>query len=465
MKARFGYVDRSTRLQLLGAAVVAIAVRACFVWQFPFYESGDTPLYDELARNWLAHGVYGMQVDGQLTPVDIRMPGYPAFLAAVYALFGTSPTAVMAVQAAIDLLTCALIGALAATAAGARDRRRVVFAALWLAATCPFIANYAAVVLTEVAATFLTAFALLSLASEAESPTAGGKLFAAGLAAGFGALFRPETPIVLLAAGVPLGLRHARQLQWGELLRAGAIMALGLFLPLSPWAARNWVTLHEARLLVPRFSELPQEYAPRGFYAWTATWLWRFRDVEPVPWKVDGEPIQVDEISTAAFDSADQRARVVELVGRYNVTKTMTPAVDDGFAEIARQRTSRHPLRTYMLVPVGRALSLWLAPRVEMLPASGVLWPIGGTPDDGAEGYATTVSFALLGVLYLCAGAAGGWLARAQPAAQLLVAFLVVRTVFLTTALTPEPRYVLECYPALLALAAQLWGRRPGSDA
>jgi len=35
-----------------------------------------------------------------------------------------------------------------------------------------------------------------------------------------------------------------------------------------------------------------------------------------------------------------------------------------------------------------------------------------------------------------------------------------VRTVFLTTMETPEPRYVLECFPALIALAgAGLWAR------
>ena len=39
-------------------------------------------------------------------------------------------------------------------------------------------------------------------------------------------------------------------------------------------------------------------------------------------------------------------------------------------------------------------------------------------------------------------------------AAWLLVAFILIRTAFLTTVETPEPRYVLECFPALLALGA-----------
>jgi hypothetical protein len=42
---------------------------------------------------------------------------------------------------------------------------------------------------------------------------------------------------------------------------------------------------------------------------------------------------------------------------------------------------------------------------------------------------------------------------------MLIVAYLRIRTAFLTTIETPEPRYVVECFPALLALAAQAWAR------
>jgi hypothetical protein len=41
----------------------------------------------------------------------------------------------------------------------------------------------------------------------------------------------------------------------------------------------------------------------------------------------------------------------------------------------------------------------------------------------------------------------------------LIVAFIVVRTAFLTQLQTCEPRYVLVCFPALLAIGALLFGR------
>src|ERR1700722_15941167 len=97
---------------LLGALVAGMALRLFFIFHFPFY-AGDTKFYEELARNWLYHGVYGLFVNGQLLPVDMRMPGYPAFLAAIYKIFGDGRMAVMLVQAAVDLGTCILAALIA----------------------------------------------------------------------------------------------------------------------------------------------------------------------------------------------------------------------------------------------------------------------------------------------------------------------------------------------------------------
>src|ERR1700685_3126012 len=78
---------------LVAALSLGLALRLFFIIHFPFY-AGDTKFYDELARNLLDHRVYGLFVHGQLTPVDMRMPGYPAFLAGVYAVFGRMTRAV-----------------------------------------------------------------------------------------------------------------------------------------------------------------------------------------------------------------------------------------------------------------------------------------------------------------------------------------------------------------------------------
>ena len=58
-------------------------------------------------------------------------------------------------------------------------------------------------------------------------------------------------------------------------------------------------------------------------------------------------------------------------------------------------------------------------------------------------------------------GAARLWCANAavRPAVAFLALFIVLRTAFLTTLETPEPRYVLVCFPALIAMGAHVFAR------
>jgi len=96
----------------LASAPRGIALASFSHLALPFY-SGDTPYYEELARNWLYHGVYGFYSHGQLLPSDARMPGYPAFLAIIYFWAGPDRKAVMLVQAFVDLGTGVLAAGIA----------------------------------------------------------------------------------------------------------------------------------------------------------------------------------------------------------------------------------------------------------------------------------------------------------------------------------------------------------------
>jgi hypothetical protein len=46
----------------------------------------------------------------------------------------------------------------------------------------------------------------------------------------------------------------------------------------------------------------------------------------------------------------------------------------------------------------------------------------------------------------------------------LIYVFALLRTAFLTTLEAPEPRYVIVCFPALIALGAQVFARRNEPD-
>ncbi len=467
------------RAHAVFAALAGLVLRFYFILKFPASDSGDAPFYIELAWNWLKNGVYGLSINGRLTPVDMRVPGYPAFLAAIFAFAGRTPRAVLFAQAALDVAGCFVIALIAARLAPEASRRRVTIAALWLAALCPFTANYSAVVLTEVLVTFLTALALLVLleANRREmldaSATGGARglspWFLGGILVGFGTLVRPETPLLLAATGLALALRWWRPRDWRRLARAGVLMAAGLALPLAPWAARNWRTLHEVRFLAPRYSVLPGEFEPLGFDRWTATWLWRMHDVYPTLWTINSEAIHIGDLPASAFDSSQERERVASLLDEYDKTDTLTREEDGEFAEIAHERTARDPLRTYAKIPLLRSLALWFTPRIELLPYSGQMVPFASEWEDDRVDLLVTLSFIAMNGFYLALALIGAWFARGRCGWGILVAFILVRTIFIAGFVeTPEPRYVLECFPAAIALAAQAssmpWRRRAATQ-
>lgn len=454
---------------LAPALFAGLALRLFFIWRFPFY-SGDTAYYEELARNWLYHGVYGFYSHGQLLPSDARGPGYPAFLAAIYFLAGTGRMAVMLAQAFLDLATCILAAGIAARLAGGAsktNRGRVTIAALWLTALCPFTANYAAVPLTEVLAAFFTTVALLIFLAPAGMNLDGifsnkdllhavGIWFAGGLVVGLGTLVRPETPLLLVAVLIALWLRYRRPANWKKLTLATLWMIAGLLLPLAPWAARNALSVGRVQFLAPRYAETVGDVLPTGFYAWTKTWMYRFRDAYLFTWKLPSEPIDLKNLPPYAVDSPEEFARVASLLDRYNHTRGMTRSVDLQFAELARERTQRHPIRTYVWIPIERSASMWFTPRTTLLPFSGRFWPLAESYHYNPAEFEVTLGFALLNVLYVGMALAAAWFYRANPGVLLIITFIAVRTAFLTQLQTCEPRYVLVCFPALLAISAQL---------
>jgi len=476
------------------ALFLGLALRLFFTFHFPFY-AGDTKFYEELARNWLYHGVYGLFIQGQLVPVDQRMPGYPAFLAAIYAIWGRSRIVVRILQAIIDLGTCALIAEIAARLSPATQRRRIATAALWLAVLCPFTANYTAAVLTETLATFFTAAAALALvnalveictasASNRSGPSlqeesSRKKLLAqtrrwmlCGFIVGLGTLVRPETPLLLAAAGLVLAFYWWRPASWSNLALAGSWMLVGLLIPLTPWAARNARTLGRIEFLSPFYAESRGDFIPRGFISWTRTWMIHFHDAYEINWKFGKQPIDMQAFPASAFDSAEERAYVANLLAHYDADINARPILDQDFAALAHERTERHPLRVFVYIPMARAWNIWFTPRIELLPYSGALRPPVEKWHANPWDFGITLGFGFLDFFYAGLALVGlirFWkepLLKSEPnrgptlAIAFLVLFVLIRTVLLTQIPTVEPRYVIPCFPVVLAIGAQVWSSK-----
>src|SRR5260370_10614766 len=96
----------------LAATVAGLALRLVFVLHFPAVVD-DSRLYADIAENWLQHGVYGITNSGEVVPTLSRLPGYPALLAAVFAIFGWSNfRAVLLISVLFGLGGCFVISGL-----------------------------------------------------------------------------------------------------------------------------------------------------------------------------------------------------------------------------------------------------------------------------------------------------------------------------------------------------------------
>ena len=87
-------------------AAAGLVLRLFFVLRFPFL-TPDSFIYGDIAKNWLLHHVYGLSGAAGPDPTLIRLPGYPAILAAIFRLFGVDHYGpVLFLQVLVDLGTC-----------------------------------------------------------------------------------------------------------------------------------------------------------------------------------------------------------------------------------------------------------------------------------------------------------------------------------------------------------------------
>jgi 4-amino-4-deoxy-L-arabinose transferase-like glycosyltransferase len=453
----------------LAATLAAVALRLGWLLHFPGVVD-DSRLYADIAMNWLQHGVYGITDSGQVVPTLSRLPGYPAFLAAVFTVFGWSNfRAVLLVQVVFDLGTCLIIAASARRMFSERSAK----AAFMLTALCPFLANYSAAVLTETLEIFFTALAFdfavagLSGLRSQPNPRVGSQLACwsgCGFSIAVCLLLRPDGGILLAAIGAYLFLlllqsTFMRTPDLGHaahplpIIRAGMILVLCALAPLIPWTLRNLHTLHRFQPLAPRYANDSDEPVMPGFNRWTKTWIADYTSVQEIYWNVPGSPMDVTRLPRRAFDSEPQRLETTDLFADYNQDHDLSLELDDRFAALAAARIHANPLRYYVSLPALRVADMWLRPRTELLPSDPRWWEFN---DDGPW-LAVSIVLGLLNLAYIAAAIAGLSCWRALPGIGLFLIFLLIRSLFLGTLENPEPRYTLECYPIIILAAASLF--------
>lgn len=429
---------------VLALAVSAgAALRLWFVFAYPTVQ-GDSLIYGDIAKNWLLHGVYGLSNGAHISPTLIRLPGYPLFLAICFSLFGMEHyNAAVFVQIAIDLCGCVLAARLATRIWSCRAG----WVALWLAALCPFTANYAAVPLSESLELFATIGAFYALVRLVEAP---GLRWIVVLAAScsYATLLRPDGALLPAAICPALFFYGRRRWGTGRMIRTGALVAVLAALPFIGWTARNWSTFHVFEPLAPRYAVDPGQSTNPGFNRWTKTVCVDLACTWEVYWNGGSDVIDPASLPARTFDTPAQRRATVQLLTDYNRDAKLTPALDARFGQLAAQRIRAHPIRYYVDLPLARLADMWLRPRTEMLWIELRWWQYDRHSAETIFSYA----YAALNLAYLLAALRG--IFKRPPFWGVMLTFVLFRCALLATLEAPEPRYTLECFPLIFALAA-----------
>ncbi|ADW68246.1 glycosyltransferase family protein [Granulicella tundricola] len=488
-------------LLTIAALLAGLLLRLWFIHRFA-QVANDTLLYGDFARNTLQHGIYGFSqtLNGHPAPPRptlIRLPGYPAFLALCFLVFGYDHyLPVLILQTLIDLATCCLIAALAHRLVS----RRAGLIALWLGCLCPFTANFVAIPLTETLTLFTIALAFYALhrwqsyifgqfspikkgvvilseaqnlsilsgaphaVTETQSPYRPFNpwlyLLAATLA--YSILLRPEQGI-LAAAIIPAILYITWRTQPTSkftlrTLRPAVIASLLTILPLIPWTIRNERTFHVFEPLAPRFATDPGELITLGFQRWYRTWAIDFASTETTYWNLGSDTLQIADLPNRAFDNNTQYATTEALYAEYNLTTTPTKSLDDRFATLAATRVRSNPIRFYLALPIARLINMAFRPRIDFLPLPLEWWKFRLHPRSTLFSYA----YGALNLAYFALAAAAFTRRRTlfpnwpipAPILWSMAGMILLRAALLLTIDNSEPRYTLEFFPILILLAA-----------
>lgn len=452
---------RRLRIAALSLFAAGLLLRIYFLLRRPFIAS-DSLLYQDIAQNWLHAHVYGLSTGVPPRPTLIRLPGYPAILAACAWLFdrwlhpgiGTirSFLPVLWLQIFIDLATCWLSSRIASRLFGIRAG----IAALALACLCPFTANYVAVPLTETFTLFFLALAFDTLAVWLDKPSTP-RLVLIAVALSASVLLRPDQGLLAVCilpamlAAKPLGSLKQR-------LAPILLCAMLATLPFVPWTLRNLHTFHVLQPLAPKLANDPGEVPPAGFQSWFRTWGVDFSATQDAYWKYPEETVLMDDLPARTFDSPAQRDQTAALLNRAAAVHRLDPAVEDGFRALAAERIHAHHMRYYALLPTARLLNMLLHPRVEMLPVDERWWQLRTHPQQTLF----ALLYAALNLAYLAAALTGFPAAlRANRTLTLsMAAYIVLRCALLLTLDNAEQRYTLEFFPILIVFAAALFRKK-----
>jgi 4-amino-4-deoxy-L-arabinose transferase-like glycosyltransferase len=281
------------RSTLILVALIALVHAAIFiVYQRPDWEVAwsDQGGYKQLGAAIARSGEFTRYPESAtFIPEVIRTPGYPAFVAVIYRVFGQRTLPVAIAQAFVFVLICVIVYAITRRLAG----ERAAFVAAIMTALFPPLPYYGALVLTEVWTTFILMLAMVTCLRAVQHGRWRDFMLA-------GLLFSTTTIVRPAFILLPFGLAIAMPIlipseRTGKRAMHWAALAIVAGLTMVPWFTYNYVYLG-------KFTLSPAGGIGRGL--WEGSWQGRW------PGRAHNDLTHIAEV-TSDRNELDARVREV----------------------------------------------------------------------------------------------------------------------------------------------------------
>ena len=213
---------------------LALVIRVGWVLVSQTTPASEASVYDRLAWSLASDRQY-ISEDG--APTAFRPVGYPAFLAAVYTVFGRSWLAGGIANALLGTITVGLTYLLARTVLSARLS---LIAALLIALLPSHIFGYTSVLRMEALHTVFVLSALILTHRTVRVPSVQNAVLL-GICLGIGVYVRPILLLFPIAFGALLFLQP--QMSFRRALGLASVAGLVTVFVLLPWTVRNYVVM------------------------------------------------------------------------------------------------------------------------------------------------------------------------------------------------------------------------------
>ena len=346
----------------LTVALVATAIRTYFIIFFPEIV-GDGRNYELVAENILAGcGVSMSEINSnQCVPHfgGNQGPGYPAFIALIWALSGHSDLAVRLVQAFFLIAAILYIVNTIYFYTGSEKQALVVGLVLALS---PLHLAWPRFFFTETLALAATLWLFAELIKSLQLSNL--RILPIGIALIVATFIRLDGVLLLVPVAVT-GLIIHRPF---TALKKGLVIALILFIPWTGWFTRN-VVVGLDNVFLPIAVE--QNKGSEGFFRWGKTWSTNVYTSSAIHFPVanrDYDKIFIDE---TAFISNIEKKKVTLLLSELEeyVGEPFPKHIDEEFAFLATKRIQSNPFDYFLVKPSTRVFSLWVNTN------AGMGWP------------------------------------------------------------------------------------------